>query len=489
MTLLGLLGSLIWAARVVVEENLLNFSIVIMMGTLLFQLGSVMASYFNVVLTELGALYEVIDPVVFATLPLVSSSLISWFLCVEIPALDLESTFTIVYFLYVLGVLNPRFKGGRDVMKKHQVSNVMISVGSSPNLPVVPRFVMYMVYAIPIVMSMLIHAALHHNVLSTSKTRLIGFVMSFLFPCFLMLVCARRQIGYWESHLRSSVTSQLNWLTALVGGLMVLCLQDHPFLDEIKSFSGFEEPWDSYLLLGVMITVACAYWMHQYVVSFKSASDEIDSISATGHQQARTSEYINVLETLVSFSIGTCAALLSLLVNIPHKVLPVSVVGAMAVAEYYQRPTWGFVNKILLIFIGAISLAIVAVAFTHNTIFYLLFGFSWHIDLTMQQFCAHFAILCSASVVIPAIVRPVGEMKVSSDFSDLLPGAGSGGGANKYGVFKGIFKKLFGYCMIGLTFILAAAELMLREQVMHVQYNLKRCTDCVVGLVKLVRHS
>jgi hypothetical protein len=149
--------------------------------------------------------------------------------------------------------------------------------------------------------------------------------------------------------------------------------------------------------------------------------------------------------------------------------------GAVAIAEFYHRKSWAVTSKVLLVVIGAISLAIVAVAFTRNTVFFLLFGFAWHVDLTMQQFCKWFAVLLACAVIAPAILMPTlfGGAKSDDGGSDLLPGSsgsfGSGGGrGSTLDTYKKLFRSAFLFCMVALTFVFAASELMMREQVIHV---------------------
>jgi hypothetical protein len=90
----------------------------------------------------------------------------------------------------------------------------------------------------------------------------------------------------------------------------------------------------------------------------------------------------------LSFFIGLTAALIGILVNIPMKVIPVCVIGSVALSEFYYKKHWALMPRLLLVLISSISIAIVAVSFTHNTVFYLSFDFNWQI-----HWCGSFGVL------------------------------------------------------------------------------------------------
>ncbi len=248
----------------------------------------------------------------------------------------------------------------------------------------------------------------------------------------------------------------------LVAGLLVLCWQDHPVLDELKSFSGLDAPLPEYLLLGTLFLLGLAFVVHHYAVSFRRAADDIDSISISSSQKTRSGQTVGLLESLVSLCIGCSSAMVSVLVSIPAKVLPVSMVGAMALAEYYHRASWTATNKVLLVVIAAVSLAIVAASFTHSTVYYLVYSFAWHFDLSMQQFCSLFALLLAFAVAVPALLMPVSSTASSRD-SLGLPGSGveREGAA---GVVRKVLRRAFIVSAVALTYVYSAAELMMREQ-------------------------
>lgn len=121
---------------------------------------------------------------IYATAPLLYSSFLAAVLADDYEEFDLPTTFTIIYFLYVLIFSRPRFIYHLEPVK----------VGSKfqgelrKNL-LLSKLIILSQYSTPIFMSFYLQFALHHNVLSTERSRINSVIQSVLLPMILMGYC------------------------------------------------------------------------------------------------------------------------------------------------------------------------------------------------------------------------------------------------------------------------------------------------------------
>jgi hypothetical protein len=108
LTALAFIGSVMYAAQVFLEESFWNVSFVLVVGILMFFTYVLFMSFFYGIADEFSSMFQTLEVLILASLPLVASSLITWFLCVELPSLDIVTTFSMVYFFYVLLCCSPR---------------------------------------------------------------------------------------------------------------------------------------------------------------------------------------------------------------------------------------------------------------------------------------------------------------------------------------------------------------------------------------------
>ena len=177
VTGLGMWSTVVWSARMILSESALNFSLVIVMGALLCEVFVVVCASFRSLLNEFDSLFYFLEVVLFATVPLLNTAIVTWFLCVEVPSLDFPLCFSTVYFLYVSWLARPR-----RASHPAAAGNPRVGPVGEPMLAL-PRNVLMLVYAMPVVLSFTLHAAVHHNVLlEHSWTRAAGLLISALSP-------------------------------------------------------------------------------------------------------------------------------------------------------------------------------------------------------------------------------------------------------------------------------------------------------------------
>ena len=520
ITLLVLLSCLVWAARVFLTESILNFSLVLLIWIVLFYTFLTCCNFFDGIVNEVGVLVVLLDILMFATLPLVGAALITWFLCVEIPSFDLSLTFNITYFAYTMLLCQPRLVS--NIWKRRRGNDGDASSGGSTSgrrnqmITLIPGNIAALVYVFPVVASLAVHVSLHHNVISTAQTRIMNLLLSVLIPAALMLYAARSHKTYFVG---SNSDGVINGGTGTGGGnsaddgqtikkaldsgavfvtaMLLLCLQNHVMFDELKDFSGLSHNTAGYFLIGAIGFIMAAFDLHRFALQQERNVLDSDAyycgttrsfgmgggsstagglgglLSSAGAGSGRSGNVgssLAIMRTTVSACIGAATALIAIVVDIPHRAVPVSVIGAMALAEFYHRPSWGPFSQGLLVIITSLSVVITAVSFTHNTVYHLQYIFSWTLfDMTMQQFCTTFAVLMGAAVALPTLLAPSDGTKNSRD-SLLLPDSGSHAPSLQHGAQQQwarrrtfVFEWLFPIC----TVVFATLELMIREQVFY----------------------
>jgi hypothetical protein len=348
----------------------------------------------------------------------------------------------------------------------------------------VPLHVMKVVYVVPVIMSFLLHIAVHHNVLSTSQTRIISLFLSILFPTFLMLVCAHKQLHFWPvGPERESANATIEHCKHTVFALLLVCVQDHPILDEIKSFSGLPEPFPDALLIGALFAVYFAAILHKYR-SFKSkAKDDDDEMFDMASLSGKKINWTKILiDLMTALSVSYASASISTLVGIPFSVIPVSIMGAVCITEYYFNQSWqSSSSKLFLVVFSILSIAIVAISFTHSTVFFLNFTFEWHnYTLSMKQFCKVFALLLAIATGFPALISRSKQIQ-SSDLPSVIQLSKTQTRTLESAVFE-FFFPLF-------TLFLSGVELMIREQdwnKLHLSVEIVYPTYYLVGSMILI---
>ena len=463
ITAMGIMISLLWEAREFLSKSALNFSFIILVGIVLCKLYLLLSGFFPGIQNEFGPLLLTLESVATSTTPLIASALLAWFMCSEIPMLDIVTFFSISYFLYTSILCRPRY------ISSTGVSGKKIDSGTNGNdfSLLIPLSTMKIVYVIPVVVSLVVHLAVHHNVLSTGTTRLINILFAVLLPVLLMSICASQQLEYWPSEQQGKVLVRLRVLIYATCGALTLIGHHHPVFGEIKSFSGLAEPLPSILLVGSAFFGVLALFLFRLKSKIQKFKDDEDtSVFMSSTSSRRMDGYAFLISIFVSGAVGASAFLIALLVNIPTKALPACVLGAVSLAEVYHRRSWSAVPQLLLVIIAGLSIAIVSMSFVSNTIYFVRFDFYWmNMQLSMKQFCKGFSIMLLLSAVIPTLTIQQDQRKSST----LLPSSAAsnlmGPSHAKELVSSNVGLTIVEYLTGLAALAFAATELMIREQV------------------------
>lgn len=473
LTLLGEVACLVWAARVFLSESMLNFSVIVLMWVVLFFSFLVSCNFFVGIVNEVGIVLGAMNQLMFAALPLLSAALISWFLCVEIPSFDLLLCFNAVYFVYVLFLGKPREIA--SLVKKSGKSSPT-TPSSAPVRVILPPYILLLMYIIPIVMTVCMHVALHHNVLSTHHTRVTNFLMSLLVPCLLMVFCAYKQLARPALDFHSEDASffanlprYLDFSTLVLSALFVWCLDRHPIMDEIKSFSELDDEMAGYAIMVAVGLVFAAFAIHRFTqTQTRLLAEQSENINTDGAMRDARKK-LKFISILASICIGGANALLAIVIGLPDHAIGVSVVGAMALSEYYLHPDWSFSSKCILVTIASLYSALAAASFMKMALQGIDYNFQWHVDVTLQHFTTLVNVLVPVAIALPTMVthgtvRGAGEVLYSAASLGILPDAqvtstGGSGGALPLG------NRAFEFAFPAVCALVAGAELMFREQV------------------------
>lgn len=188
VSLMGVWGTLLYSSRHLLEESLMNIPMLVVLSLVLLLLFFTVAGMFRGLRLEFDSFFYFMETFLFAVIPLLNASVVSWFISVEFPMMDLGFTFCTCYYLFLVVLAYPRMCSHPMTSQKNKRANKFVL--SFP--------VLYCMYAIPIVMSPILYLSLHHNVSMTSMHRLVGMVVAFFYPVLLVILAAERHTGAWE---------------------------------------------------------------------------------------------------------------------------------------------------------------------------------------------------------------------------------------------------------------------------------------------------
>jgi hypothetical protein len=249
-------GTLIYAAKLLLQDSFLNFGIVFMLSLLILLVFLALAGQFRSLRLEFESSFYFIEAVLMATIPLISSTIITWFIAVEFPSLDLSFAFTVCYFLYCQLLLPPR-PSSHPSAKNSSITHW----GGGPYVLSIPMVVA--VYLTPIILCPALHLTMHHTVtMSSSLHKLFHFGLSCLFPILTVILSAERQLQYWPEVERPILSSVLFLFKILVTIGLTLCLQTNELLEDLKDFSGLQEPYASVVFLLIVVLLLVAFVLH-----------------------------------------------------------------------------------------------------------------------------------------------------------------------------------------------------------------------------------
>ena len=363
--------SLIWAAKFLLRDSILNFHLVAIMGIILLYTFLLCTAVFNSIRREFDGGLRLFEACAFATLPLFSASLLTWFLCIEMPDLSLPAVFMVTYYAYAYVLTKPRVNS--------EAVNEARRVGSTDGLLSGRNLVLHSVplrltvLFLPMVMVPALYCFMYRPyVLRTFSKgiftfeRLSGLILSFVGPGY--LTCALVQetfdVYFKDSFPRPRTSGNLVLPLALVNtalegvkltGLCVaaLCLESSPFLNDLRDHSGMERRTCTMVLasIGLLLGMALMQFRRGHVAyatfgpSFGAKKDDdmgargpADTSGRTGltvsdNRSAATkaSEFATRLingsflpRTLTAIAITGAAFLTALLLRMPAESLSLS---------------------------------------------------------------------------------------------------------------------------------------------------------------------
>ena len=352
------------------------------------------------------------EKVLFATLPLLSTCILTWFLCIEIPVLDLSLCFSTIYFIHIYFLGKPR---------SHQLYSI-----SHSSIHILNSKIMIQLYALPIVISIILHIVIHHNVLSSTFTMLNNLMISILVPTILMIICFEHHIEYWPSRIESMTIYYCHISKSIAILLFLICLQNHSFFYDLKIYSGVKEPYVSMIFILAIICTTFTIYVHEnYTLPYLNEMKE--DITQSSHSTlGRKLLYADIAENsgilLATLSVGS-------LLRLPS-ILFVFGVLCIRINFFFTRSSLKnrHIAKSIFIIAAAITAFAVSLSFTSNTLgigFWFLkcimhlkyrlglikFQFQGFWGLSMEQFNWLSSFLVAFSICIPALLDNRSQLK------------------------------------------------------------------------------
>lgn len=247
-------GTLLYASRFLLEDSLLNLGIVFTLTILLGLLLLTLTGQFRALRLEFEPTFYFIETLIVALTPLISSMIITWFVVVEFPYLDISFTFSICHYLYCLILLHPRISSHPNASK----NSIITHWGGGPYILSLPMVIA--VYLTPIILCPALHLTMHHAVsMSSSLHKILHFGISCIFPFLTVLLNIERQLLYWPESNRPTISSLVLFFKILCIAGLTLCLQTNELIEDLKDFSGIQEPYASFALLVFVLLLLSAF--------------------------------------------------------------------------------------------------------------------------------------------------------------------------------------------------------------------------------------
>jgi hypothetical protein len=467
---LGLWATMVLSARMMLAESIFNFPLVIVMGVVLIAIFLVICGHFKSLLIEFESSFHFVEVVLFATIPLLSSVIISWFLCVEIPSLSLPFCFSTCYSLYTIWLLSPR--------PSSHPSSATANSFEKTSVYTLPAVVAKTVYAIPVIVSPLLHIALCHNVILSSARRQTDIANAFLYPLLCMLMCAESHIDYWngyDENYRRILKLKLSDCKLATSALLFFFLQNHPVLDDLKSLSGLARPIASLFLCGAALLGSVTMYLHRYIIIH--CKDEIDKMNigetADGMISRLAGPYFASLVTA-----GMTGECLVIFLGYSHASLILGFIGAIFITDFYRFSSnykWNSIRSIVgtyfAILLTVIVVRIMLLDFLFRTVIYMTFSLDWQPNpMTMTAYCGRICDIFALAVTAPTFAMGLNDY-VADPKSDpkglILPvGVPSTPSQGNWAILFNRIKGFnFSLLLLIYTVCLISAELIVREQV------------------------
>lgn len=474
---LALWATMILAAREMLSESVMNIPLVLVMGAILISVFVIISSNFKSLLNEFGSAFYFSEVVLFATIPLMSSVIISWFLCVEIPALNLPFCFSSCYFLYAMWLGAPR-------ESSHPLSRSSNAPGNTM-LYTLPENVLRAVYVVPLIVAPALHIALCHHVILDSWGRVMGLSVSFIYPYLCILVCAENQIKYRPKERRPRILNDINNKKLGASALLFFFMQNHPILDDLKKLSGEPKAYSSALLCGAALAGSLTMYLHRLVKSHRSNALKNMTLEDVnnGNDILRSTKLIFVSYLFAS---GIFGLLIFMFFGLFYP--PAGFFAGYFFATIYGVPEnfrWHSIGNaagsLLTLAIFHLFVRFLIVDFLHKTVvIFMTFQFDWKPHpMTMLKYCGRVCDIFGYACCAPTFAYGLNDQDIKEQTyykTSLLPVAGNSKSKNTNDnmveALNDVKGMLLILALVGFTWSLTTAELILREQVRNILFFL-----------------
>ena len=269
---------------------------------------------------------------------------------------------------------------------------------------------------------------------------------------------------------------------------MIIIFYNHHLFHHLHHYHHFFiDEWTSYSILSAIALLFLAYGISRITSRSKASLEiEIDEfyLNTPSLQVRQRQTCLFLLQALITICIGCSTALFAWIINLSEQVIPVTVIGTIALSEYYHSSaSASTLSYILMLLMSTCASWVTTINFTQQTLFYLIYQFNWHVMITMNQFSFIFSIIIALSILLPAIITLPSHYKSSGSSSssnsnnriDLLASnissssssSSSSSNGNKQGMNS---CRYFGNVLFEIMFSLSVMvfvvlELIVREQV------------------------
>lgn len=370
----------------------LNITINVVMGVFLVYVFCVICNYFHSMRVAFDSVLSTIERVMFSTLPLVCSSLVTWCVVLEVPAVDLSMCFSVVYFCYLALLAAPR------------------PSSFGPDLILNPSQV-WLLHLTPMVVSPLLHVAVHHNVLASMVSSVSTLIASLLLPALLSLALLEYHSAYFSPQIQSHLKSYLNLYKLATFLALLECCQNNAFFSDLKTYSDFEEPVSSLILMSIFVCMSAAYY-----IKYNYTNPIILSIKEdiTQSENSRLAVILLRCDLAENFCLIAAAFATGLLLQL-QTVMLVFCVLCIRINFFFSRSSARarFRAKPLFVLGSAITAFAVVYSFATNTLGVMQVRFNWVLSMSMQQFIVVIASMVFVAVLVPSLVPnrlPVAEV-------------------------------------------------------------------------------
>lgn len=422
---------MIWSISSELSRSWLHFSLLPVYGTVLAMVFLHSLTYFAFYVREFNKLIHFMHQIMFASLPLLSASVLSLYLCDQMEALELSACFTAIYYLYAHVLCWPRTVLVLDTVRStNRVGRTDVAV----ERPLLPAQLLRTVACLPILFSTATHIAMHHSFIMRGSVSALAALQALLLPLIGANVILK------NLHMAPAGADAM--LTVCCG-IYALTFIRHPMFDDLRHFGSLDELVADYLMHALVIAVGMS------AISIR----RVQAMHHTENEEWYSRSWVMMLRVCCAASTSTSMALLCVLIGMPLSVMPFCLLGTVALTELYFQ-LWPPMHRLILAMLASGSLIIVLPEFFKSTIYYIAFNFAWHVDLTMKQLCNVFIVITVFYLLLPAVLDVRGGL-------ELLPTALAadrrGGMAREVMVF-------FSLAFIAFSMLIAGIELMLLEQ-------------------------